>query len=86
MSELNNQLERQKKIIGELQEKINFLKCDISQLTREKAELSQKLKRRRDNTRNVRAELMKMKRKEDFSNINSVLAMLNDNWSEEYEN
>lgn len=85
MKELNNQLERQREIIGELQEKINLLKFDISQLYKDRKDLKAKLKRRNDNIKNIRLELSCMKRKGDFSNINSVLAMLNDGWSEDYE-
>lgn len=85
MKELNNQLERQREIIGELQEKINLLKFDISQLYKDRKDLKAKLKRRNDNIKNIRLELSCMKRKGDFSNINSVLAMLNDGWCEDYE-
>jgi chromosome segregation ATPase len=83
--ELQSQLERQKKIIGELQEKINFLKFDISQLNRENKELRIKLKSRTENIKNVRVELMSMKRQNNFSRINNVLLMLNAGWENEYE-
>lgn len=85
IKDLYNQLERQKEVIGELQEKINFLKFDISQLLKEKADLKKKLIGRKTTIKNTRAELMTMKRKNDFSNINSVIAMLNAGWSEDYE-
>jgi flagellar biosynthesis/type III secretory pathway chaperone len=83
--ELINQLYRQKDTIAKLQETNNFQKFDLSELRKEVQSLKKKLKCRKDNIRNVRAELMKMKRKDDFSNINSVLAMLNEDWEEDYE-
>lgn len=84
--ELQSQLERQKKIIGELQEKINFLKFDIVQLNKENRTLKEMLKRRKENIKNIRIELNRMKRLNDFTGINNVLMMLNAGWDDEYEN
>lgn len=84
--ELQNQLERQKKIIGELQEKINFLKFDIVQLNKENRTLKEMLKRRKENIKNIRIELNRMKRLNDFTGIKNVLMMLNAGWDDEYEN
>ncbi len=78
-------IEIQMKTISQLQDKNNLLKFEISQLNKEKNSLKEKLKNRKENIKNVRAEVMKMKRTNDFSNINKVLAMLCAGWSEEYE-
>jgi chromosome segregation ATPase len=83
MTELDKQLERQKETISKLQDRIKLLRFDISQLNSEKIELNEKLRKRRDNVKNVRAELMTMKRTENFSRINSVLAMLKAGFEDE---
>ena len=85
IKELENQLCRQKKIIDELQEKINFLKFDIIQANKENRILKEKLKWRKENIKNIRSELATMKRKNDYTKINNVLSMLNAGWSEDYE-
>lgn len=83
MIELERQLKRQKETINKLQDRIKLLSFDISQLNREKIELNEKLRRRKENVKNVRAELMTMKRTENFSRINSVLAMLKAGFEDE---
>lgn len=84
IKELNNQLERQKTVIAELQEKINLQNFDLVQLRKEIRELNEKLKCRKINMKNIRIELMHMKRTNDFTRINSVIAMLKDGL-EDYE-
>ena len=63
-------IKRQMKTIDNLQEIINLLKFDLSQI-------------RKENIKNIRVELISMKRNNDYSNINNVLSMLNEGW--EYE-
>ena len=82
--ELNNQLERQKETITILQDKINLLKFDNSRNLQEIKSLKEKLKCRKENIKNIRAEIMTMKRTNDFSNINKVLSMLCAGWDDEY--
>ena len=82
--ELNNQLEKQKETITILQEKINLLKFDNSRNLQEIRTLKEKLKCRKENVKNIRAELMTMKRTNDFSDINKVLSMLCAGWEDEY--
>lgn len=69
-------LKEQMRTISKLQDKINLLMFDVAQLSREKTELKQRLKRAQNNAKNVRARLSEMKRAKDFSKINNVLAML----------
>lgn len=84
--ELENQLYRQKKVVAELQDKINLLKFDVIQANKENKSLKEKLKCRKENIKNIRAELVTMKRKNDYTKINNVLAMLNAGWEEDYDN
>lgn len=78
-------IELQMKTISKLQDEIKLQKFDLSALRNENRSLKEKLRCRKENIKNIRSELMKMKRKDDFSNINSVLAMINEGWEEEYE-
>lgn len=78
-------IEIQMETISKLQDKINLQKFDLTELRRENRGLKEKLRCRTENIKNIRAELMKMKRKDDFSNINKVLSMFNAGWEEDYE-
>ena len=69
-------VKEQAKTISKLQDTINILKFEISQLAAEKRSLSGRLNNSYKNTREVKKELLSMKRKNDFSNINLVLMML----------
>ena len=76
-------IKRQMKTIDNLQEIINLLKFDLSQIRKENQILKLTLKRRKNNLKNIRIELTIMKRNNDYSKINNVLSMLNEGW--EYE-
>ena len=69
-------VKEQAKTIGKLQDTISILKFEISQLAAEKRSLNFRLNNSYKNTREVKKELLSMKRKNDFSNINLVLMML----------
>ena len=79
-------IERQAQTISKLQDKINLLKFETMQLAKERTKLKHKLKNKRENIKNIREEVMTMKRTEDYSRIKNVLAMLHGDWDEEYEN
>jgi maltodextrin utilization protein YvdJ len=87
MTKMNdeNLVKEQMKVIDKLQDKINLLKFDISENLKEIVVLKRKLNNRNENIKNIRAELMSMKRKNDFTDINKVIAMVNDGWYEHYE-
>lgn len=76
-------IKRQMKTIDNLQEIINLLKFDLSQIRKENQLLKLTLKRRKKNLKNIRIELTIMKRNNDYSKINNVLAMLNEGWEDE---
>lgn len=76
-------IKRQMKTIDNLQEIINLLKFDLSQIRKENQLLKITLKRRKNNLKNIRIELTIMKRNNDYSKINNVLAMLNEGWEDE---
>ena len=79
-----NDLEKeQMKTIDNLQEIINLLKFDLSQIRKENQILKYRLKHRKENIKNIRVELISMKRNNDYSNINNVLAILNEGWEDE---
>lgn len=79
-------VKEQMKTISKLQDKINLLKFDMMQINRENRTLKEMLKRRKENIKNIRIELNRMKRLNDFTGINNVLMMLNAGWDDEYEN
>ena len=76
-------IKRQMKTIDNLQEIINLLKFDLSQIRKENQILKYRLKHRKENIKNIRVELISMKRNNDYSNINNVLAILNEGWEDE---
>ena len=76
-------IKRQMKTIDNLQEIINLLKFDLSQIRKENQILKLTLKRRKNNLKNIRIELTIMKRNNDYSKINNVLAMLKEGWEDE---
>ena len=76
-------IKRQMKTIDNLQEIINLLKFDLSQIRKENQILKLTLKRRKNNLKNIRIELTIMKRNNDYSKINNVLSMLNEGWEDE---
>ena len=76
-------IKRQMKSIDNLQEIINLLKFDLSQIRKENQILKYRLKHRKENIKNIRVELISMKRNNDYSNINNVLAILNEGWEDE---
>ena len=76
-------IKRQMKSIDNLQEIINLLKFDLSQIRKENQILKYRLKHRKENIKNIRVELISMKRNKDYSNINNVLAILNEGWEDE---
>ena len=76
-------IKRQMKTIDNLQEIINLLKFDLSQIRKENQNLKLTLKRRKNNLKNIRIELTIMKRNNDYSKINNVLAMLKEGWEDE---
>lgn len=76
-------IKRQMKSIDNLQEIINLLKFDLSQIRKENQLLKLTLKRRKNNLKNIRIELTIMKRNNDYSKINNVLSMLNEGWEDE---
>lgn len=76
-------IREQMKTISKLQDDIKVQNFEIAQLRREKRELSETLKRRNENIKNVRVELSLMKRTNDYSNINKILAMLPAGWDYE---
>ena len=78
-------IEKQAETISKLQDKIELLKFEVIQLNKEKKSLKDKLKCRVENIKNVRAEVMTMKRTEDYSRINNILLMLHAGWGEEYD-
>ena len=76
-------IKRQMKSIDNLQEIINLLKFDLSQIRKENQLLKLTLKRRKNNLKNIRIELTIIKRNNDYSKINNVLSMLNEGWEDE---
>ena len=76
-------IKTQTKTIDNLQEIINLLKFDLSQIRKENQILKYRLKHRKENIKNIRVELISMKRNNDYSNINNVLAILNEGWEDE---
>lgn len=76
-------IKRQMKTIDNLQEIINLLKFDLSQIRKENQILKLTLKRSKNNLKNIRIELTIMKRNNDYSKINNVLSMLNEGWEDE---
>lgn len=83
--DVEQELIRQRNVIDKLQETIKLLKFDVGDGLKEIRRLKERLKRKEETQKNIRAELMKMKRKNDFSDINKVLAMSNDGWSDYYD-
>ena len=71
------EIERLREVISNLQEEIKLLTFDSTLNNRKNNDLKKKSKMRRDNMERARKELALMKRKNDFSNINMVMAMLN---------
>ena len=78
-------IKEQRKAISKLQDEIKLLKFDNAENLRKINNLKERLRRRNETVKNIRAELMAMKRKRDFSNINVVLAMLSEGYGEAYE-
>lgn len=77
MSRELKEIERLREVISNLQEEIKLLTFDSTLNNRKNNDLKKKSKMRRDNMERARKELALMKRKNDFSNINMVMAMLN---------
>lgn len=71
--ELRNQME----IICKLQNDIKLLRFDISKNLKEIRELKGIIKARKLTNQKIFEELLKMKEKNDFTNIDYVLAILN---------
>lgn len=71
------EIERLRGVISNLQEEIKLLTFDSVLNNRKNNDLKKKNQMRRNNMQRAREELALMKRKNDFSNINMVMAMLN---------
>lgn len=77
MSRELKEIERLREVISNLQEEIKLLTFDSVLNNRKNNDLKKKSQMRRNNMQRAREELALMKRKNDFSNINMVMAMLN---------
>lgn len=77
MSRELKEIERLREVISNLQEEIKLLTFDSVLNNRKNNDLKKKSQMRRNNMQRARKELALMKRKNDFSNINMVMAMLN---------
>lgn len=77
MSRELKEIERLREVISNLQEEIKLLTFDSVLNNRKNNDLKKKNQMRRNNMQRAREELALMKRKNDFSNINMVMAMLN---------
>ena len=77
MSRELKEIERLRGVISNLQEVIKLLTFDSVLNNRKNNDLKKKSQMRRNNMQRARKELALMKRKNDFSNINMVMAMLN---------
>ena len=71
------EIKRLRSVISNLQERIKLLEFDASQNNRKNDDLKKKALMRRNNMKKAKEELSLMKKKNDFSNINIVIAMLN---------
>lgn len=71
------EIERLRGVISRLQDEIKLLTFDSVLNNRKNNDLKKKSQMRRNNMQRARKELALMKRKNDFSNINMVMAMLN---------
>lgn len=77
MSRELKEIERLREVISNLQEEIKLLTFDSVLNNRKNNDLKKKSQMRRNNMQRARKELALMKRKNDFSNINMVMVMLN---------
>ena len=77
-------IKKQMETISKLQGEIKLHLFEISELKKERHKLNEKLSNRKENIKNIRVELMSMKRRNDFTEINKILAMLNGGWEDEY--
>lgn len=73
----DEELKNQMKIICKLQNDIKLLRFDISKNLKEIRELKGIIKARKLTNQKIFEELLKMKEKNDFTNIDYVLSILN---------
>lgn len=79
----DKEIERLRGVVDNLQEKIKLLKFDNDEEKRKVSKLKEKIAASNKNKQNVKEKLLLMKRLNDFSNINEVLAMLHNEVKDE---